>query len=80
MSKLDIAKFNERYPSLIIKTSNDYHNRFIIVDEIVYHCGASLKDLGKKCFAITKMEDEFLLDNLFAKNIHNNQLCDYIKE
>ena len=49
--------------------SNDYHDRFIIVDKIIYHCGASLKDLGKKCFAITKMKDESLLDKLLPENL-----------
>ena len=65
LSDLDIAKFNEQYPKLKIIYSNDYHDRFIIVDNIVYHCGLSLKDLGKKFFAITKMEDESLLDKFY---------------
>lgn len=59
ISKLDIQKFNKEYPILKITKSNKYHDRFIIIDnKILYHCGASLKDLGKKCFGISKIEDD----------------------
>jgi len=58
VTKLDINKFNEQYPTLKIGRSNKFHDRFIVIDnKELYHCGASLKDLGKKCFAINKMED-----------------------
>ena len=58
ISKLDINKFNKQYPTLKIAKSNKFHDRFIAIDnKELYHCGASLKDLGKKCFAISKMED-----------------------
>ena len=58
ISKLDINKFNKQYPTLKIARSNKFHDRFIIIDnKELYHCGASLKDLGKKCFAISKIED-----------------------
>ena len=57
ITKLDINKFNSQYPNLKIKYSNIFHDRFIIIDDILYHLGASLKDLGKKCFAINKIED-----------------------
>ena len=57
LTKLDINKFNKQYPSLIIKYSNIFHDRFMILDDTLYHIGASLKDLGKKCFGITKIED-----------------------
>lgn len=54
---LDLQKHNEQYTPVIIKTFNHAHDRFLIVDEnIVYHIGASLKDLGKKWFAFSKME------------------------
>ena len=54
---LDVKKFNEQYPAIEIKEFNNAHDRFIIIDEsIVYHFGASLKDLGKKWFAFSKME------------------------
>lgn len=64
LTKLDITKFNEQYPKLKVNYSNEYHDRFIIVDDVIYHCGASFKDLGKKCFAITKLEDVSLLEKL----------------
>jgi len=55
--QLDVKKFNEQYPAIQIKEFNNAHDRFIIIDEsIVYHFGASLKDLGKKWFAFSKMD------------------------
>ena len=57
LTKTDINKFNKQYPNLKIKYSNIFHDRFIIIDNTLYHCGASLKDLGKKCFAINRIED-----------------------
>ena len=58
ISKLDIQKFNKEYPTLEISKSNKFHDRFIVIDnKETYHVGASLKDLGKKCFAISKIED-----------------------
>ena len=56
--KIDIQKFNKEYPALKITRTNKFHDRFIIIDnKELYHIGASLKDLGKKCFAISKIED-----------------------
>lgn len=58
LTKLDIQKFNKQYPNLKLTYTNKFHDRFIIIDnKELYHCGASLKDLGKKCFAISKIED-----------------------
>ena len=58
ISKLDIQKFNKEYPILKIAKTDTFHDRFIIIDnKELYHCGASIKDLGKKCFGINKMED-----------------------
>ena len=49
-------------------TTNTFHDRFIIIDnKVLYHSGASFKDLGKKCFAITKMEDSNILKELLDK-------------
>lgn len=56
-NNLDIEKFNKQYLNLSIKCSNIFHDRFLIIDDTLYHLGASLKDLGKKCFAISKFED-----------------------
>lgn len=61
----DIEKHNRQYPPIIINESNRYHDRFLIIDNEVYHIGASLKDLGKKLFAFSKMEipTEVILQN-----------------
>jgi ribosomal protein S19 len=54
---LDIKKFNAQYPPIDIKEFKNSHDRFIIIDDkTVYHFGASLKDLGKKWFAFSKMD------------------------
>jgi len=58
---LDVAKFNQQYPNMEVKAFNLSHDRFLIIDnEVIYHLGASLKDLGKKWFAFSKMENEGL--------------------
>lgn len=55
--QLDLDRYNSQYPPIAIRTYRDSHDRFLIVDETdVYHIGASLKDLGKKLFAFSKME------------------------
>ena len=59
ITKLDIQKFNKQYSNLKLAYTNKFHDRFIVIDnKELYHCGASLKDLGKKCFAINKMKGE----------------------
>lgn len=52
---LDVQKHNSQYPPVNVMTVQNIHDRFLIVDEVVYHIGASLKDLGKKLFAFSKM-------------------------
>ncbi|MCD6430850.1 MAG: ORF6N domain-containing protein [Deltaproteobacteria bacterium] len=55
--KLDLKKHNGQYPSITIKTFNDAHDRFLLLDdEEIYYIGASLKDLGKKWFAFSKFD------------------------
>ena len=55
--KLDLKRFNDQYPTIDVKIFSKSHDRFLIIDEhIVYHIGASLKDLGKKWFAFSKIE------------------------
>jgi hypothetical protein len=54
--QLDLQKHNAQYPSITIKAFTRSHDRFLLVDNDVYHIGASLKDLGKKLFAFSKME------------------------
>ena len=70
ITKLDIKKFNEQYPILKLAKANKFHDRFIVVDnKELYHCGASLKDLGKKCFGINRMEDmEIINKNINMRN------------
>ncbi len=67
-SYIDVEKYLEQYNNLEIVINNSFHDRFILIDnKELYHCGASFKDLGKKCFAITKMDDERTLEGLMAR-------------
>jgi len=67
ISNLDIQKFNKEYPTLKVAKSNEFHDRFIIIDnKELYHCGASIKDLGKKCFGINKIEDTNIIDKIIS--------------
>lgn len=61
--QLDLQKHNAQYPKIEIETFDLSHDRFLIIDDIdVYHFGESLKDLGKKWFAVSKMDiDSFEL-------------------
>ncbi|KAA6339000.1 hypothetical protein EZS27_013029 [termite gut metagenome] len=54
--ELDLKKYNAQYPPVSIHTLNRSHDRFLFIDTDAYHIGASLKDLGKKMFAFSKME------------------------
>lgn len=68
LSTKDITKFNAQYPKLLVKTTTDFHDRFLIIDKTeVYHIGASIKDAGKKSFGITKIKDKDLIKNLINK-------------
>ena len=61
-------KYEKQYNNLEIINANIFHDRFIIIDnKVLYHSGASFKDLGKKCFAITKIEDDSILKELLNK-------------
>ena len=67
--KLDLKIFNAQYPNVEVKTFTKSHDRFLIIDnDIVYHIGASLKDLGKRWFAFSKIELNALemLDRLYG--------------
>ncbi len=58
IQKIDIQKFNKQYPTLKVAKTDKFHDRFIIIDEKeLFHIGASIKDLGKKCFAINRIEN-----------------------
>lgn len=57
--RLDLQRYNSQYPPIQIETFSDAHDRFLIIDEKeLYHIGASLKDLGKKWFAFSRMDIE----------------------
>ncbi|MCL2859913.1 MAG: ORF6N domain-containing protein [Oscillospiraceae bacterium] len=67
ISKLDVQKFNKEYPTLKVAKTDKFHDRFIIIDgNELYHCGASIKDLGKKCFGINKIVDKNMIDNIIG--------------
>ena len=73
ISKLDIQKFNKEYPVLKVAITDKFHDRFIIIDnKELYHCGASIKDLGKKCFGINKIDDIEII-NKFVKMQYNSK-------
>lgn len=54
--RLDVEKHNAQYPGVTLHKYTKAHDRFLIIDDDVYHIGASLKDLGKKLFAFSKMD------------------------
>ncbi len=54
----DINLHNEKYPPIDVHIASNVHDRFLIVDDIVYHIGASIKDLGKKIFAFSRMNEK----------------------
>ena len=57
--RLDLQRYNSQYPRIEIKVFSDAHDRFLIIDDVeLYHIGASLKDLGKKWFAFSRMDIE----------------------
>ena len=65
IEKIDIQKFNKEYPILKIAKTNKFHDRFIIIDNReMDHLAASIKDLGKKCFGINKIEDTKIIDKI----------------
>ena len=65
LSEQDIQKFNEQYPQLTLKHSTKVHDRFLIIDDnTLYHIGASLKDLGKKCFAFEVLDSVWITEIL----------------
>ena len=65
-------KYLSQYQNINFIHSDSFYDRFIIIDDqILYHCGSSFKDLGKKCFAISKIEDKNILNNL-VKEIYKN--------
>jgi len=69
--KSDLEKYNKQYPPIEIKVFTKAHDRFLIIDKkVVYHIGASLKDLGKKLFAFSKLEFDA---DLLIKSLNPNK-------
>ena len=58
LQTLDLERHNRQYPPVAVTECDRYHDRFLIIDDTVYHLGASLKDLGKRLFAFSRMEVE----------------------
>ena len=57
ISPADVKTFNAQYPKLAVRYNESFHDRFLIIDDKeLYLIGASLKDLGRKCFAFTKLD------------------------
>jgi len=69
--QLDLAKHNAQYEQINILESDSFHDRFLLIDDTVYHIGASLKDLGKKLFAFSKME---IKTTDILKNVKMNEI------
>lgn len=68
LSEADIDEFNLQYPKLEIRYTDVFHDRFLIIDEtLTYHIGASVKDAGKKCFGINKIEDEKIIQDILMR-------------
>lgn len=68
LSKQDIKVFNAQYPKLAAKHTTAFHDRFLIIDETEgYHLGASIKDAGKKCFGVNRIEDTRMILELIQK-------------
>ena len=64
-NNIDYEKYQKQYKNLKIVINDKFHDRFIILDKkILYHSGASFKDLGNKCFALNKIEDKNILKEL----------------
>ena len=61
-----VNRHNRQYAPIEVKTADRIHDRFLIIDDTLYHIGASIKDLGKKLFAFSKMETspDIILDNI----------------
>lgn len=68
LSIQDIANFNRQYPTLTVNYTEVFHDRFLVIDGVTaYHIGASLKDAGKKCFGITRIEDVGVISDILQR-------------
>lgn len=68
LSSQDILNFNSQYPTLTVNYTGAFHDRFLIIDEeTAYHIGASIKDAGKKCFGISRIEDVGIISDVLQR-------------
>lgn len=68
LTEADVEKFNRQYPELSVSHTEVFHDRFLIIDdERAYHIGASLKDAGKKCFAINQLMDRGVISDILQR-------------
>ena len=65
IDKIDLEKYNKQYSNVELIITKSFHDRFIVIDnKELYHCGASFKDLGRKCFGINKIDNDNVLKEL----------------
>lgn len=68
LTEMDVENFNAQYPTLAMKYTKVFHDRFLILDQqTAYHIGASLKDAGKKCFGINLIQDEGIIRDILTR-------------
>lgn len=68
LTKADVKNFNAQFPTLKIKYTKVFHDRFLILDQATaYHVGASLKDAGKKCFGINLIQDAGIIKDILQR-------------
>ena len=68
LSNMDVQNFNAQYPTLKIKYTKVFHDRFLVIDRMTaYHIGASLKDAGKKCFGINLIQDAGIIKDILQR-------------
>jgi hypothetical protein len=68
LTNQDINNFNAQYPQLTVKETTVFHDRFLIIDGAEgYHIGASIKDAGKRCFGINKIEGQDYIADIIVK-------------
>lgn len=68
MNQTLIKKYMSQYSNVKLFHNDKFHDRFIIIDKkTIYHCGSSFKDLGKKCFAINRIESDTIINDILNK-------------
>ena len=68
LSTTDVGLFNKQYPQLTVEYTEAFHDRFMILDQkTAFHIGASIKDAGKKSFAISILQDEQTVNDILKR-------------